>query len=77
MDSLLLEQMRTLWQAQPNLPTLLIGSGLILLLAPSRLRQNIMDVAETIIASLLLLVLIVVVLGLPFGERTVVVVPRR
>lgn len=62
------EQIRDLWQSQPTLPAVLIGSASVLLLAP-RLRQTILDVLETIIASLLLVVLIVVVLGLPFGEH--------
>jgi hypothetical protein len=62
------EQIRDLWQSQPTLPAVLIGSASVLLLAP-RLRQTILDVLETIIASLFLVVLIVVVLGLPFGEQ--------
>lgn len=50
----------------PALPTVLCASGL-LLLVPS-LRRVTFDVLETIIASFLLLVLVTVVLGLPFGE---------
>jgi hypothetical protein len=63
------EQLRDLWQSQPTLPAVLIVSASVLLLAP-RLRQFILDVLETIIASLFLVVLIVVVLGLPFGEHS-------
>lgn len=53
--------------AIPSLPSVLIGLGLILLLLP-KLRRIVWDVLETVVATLLLLVLITVVLGLPFGE---------
>lgn len=51
----------------PGLPTLLIGGGVVLLLLP-RLRQAVFDTVETVLASLLLVVLIAAVVGLPFGE---------
>lgn len=44
------------------------GLALLALLLPSKLRRLAWDVVETVLASLLLLVLVGVVLGLPFGE---------
>lgn len=59
------------WQQQlvahTPLPTALCAIGLLLLLVP-KLRRVVFDVLETVIATFLLLVLIIVVLGLPFGE---------
>lgn len=63
-----------LWQWQQQLsagelftlPHVFLLLGLVLLLLP-KLRRIVWDVLETVIASLLLLVLVVVVLGLPFA----------
>ena len=60
-------QAAQLLQQGTSLPTALIGLGLVLLLLP-KLRRIMWDCLETVIASLLLLVLVTAVLGLPFGE---------
>lgn len=54
--------------AHSPLPTALCATGVFLLLVP-KLRRIVFDVLETVIATFLLLVLIIVVLGLPFGEQ--------
>lgn len=49
------------------LPWTLLAVLAVVLLVP-RLRHAVLDLVETVVASFLLLVLITVVLGLPFGE---------
>jgi hypothetical protein len=67
-----METAQLLWQQVAGfstLPTGLLATGILVLLVP-KLRRIVHDVLETIIASFLLLVLIVVVLGLPFGKHS-------
>lgn len=67
-----METAQLLWQQVAGfstLPTALLATGILVLLVP-KLRRIVHDVLETIIASFLLLVLILVVLGLPFGEHS-------
>lgn len=66
MSLLQLEQWQLVSVTHP-LPAALLGVGLVVLMLP-KLRHVVFQVLETIVASLLLAVLVVVVLGLPFGE---------
>jgi hypothetical protein len=69
-----METAQLLWQQVTDystLPTALLATGILVLLLVPKLRRIVHDILETVIASLLLLVLILVVLGLPFGESCV------
>jgi hypothetical protein len=58
-----------LWSEQlPTPVALAVGATLVLLLTQHRMRHAVADVAETAVASVLLVVLVATVVGLPFGE---------
>lgn len=54
----------------------ILATALVMLLVP-RLRKLVWDTMETILASLLLVLLVLVVLGLPFGKCSVSHLPAH